>query len=91
MASVTKEYALAIARKLGATIDTRNKAHDIATVYENGQLVAVFGIRRGSSKDLGHPHIPEAIYLNRHRTIQLAQCHISREEWIATLADRGII
>jgi len=91
MAGVTKEHALAIAKKLGASMDTRNKAHDIAMVYEDGRLVTTFGIRRGSSKDLGHPHIPEAIYLNTHRTLQLAQCTISRQEWIATLIDRGIL
>lgn len=91
MPGVTKSHAMAIARKLDAEIDTRNRAHDIAKVYENGQLIAWFGIRRGSKRDLGHPHIPNDLHLNRHDTLLLAQCHISREEWVEILVERGII
>jgi hypothetical protein len=49
MSSITKDHAKAIAKKLRATIDTSTSAHDAAKVYDdNGRLVGIFGIRRGS-------------------------------------------
>jgi hypothetical protein len=76
---------------LGAVIDTSTKAHDIALIYHNGILIATFGIRRGSRKSLGHGHIPGALHLRPNETLRLANCPLSREEWIQRLIDQGLI
>ena len=92
MAVITKELAVAIARKLGAEVQSRPKGrHDLAVVYHESRLVASFGIRRGSQKDLGHDHVPSSIYLRPHDARLLAQCPLSREDWIRALTERGII
>ena len=83
MPPINKQHAKSIARKLKATIDKSSKAHDIAYVYDDeGTLLASFGIRRGSKKSLGHGHIPNDLGLNQHDTLRLANCPLSREEWI---------
>ncbi len=64
MPPLTKDHAKSIAKKLGATIDTGKKAHDIACVYHKGVLIASFGIRRGSDRNLGHGHIPKDLHLS---------------------------
>lgn len=46
MATITKELAIKIAKKLGAEIQNRGGAHDLAKVYYKGKLIAHFGIRR---------------------------------------------
>ena len=91
MACITKQMALDIARKLKANIDTTAKAHDLATVLHEGKVIAWFGIRRGSKRDLPHPYIPAQIHLGPHDTRRLAECHISREEWIAIMREKGLI
>jgi hypothetical protein len=91
MPLITKEHARKIARKLGAQIDRSGKAHDLACVYHNGRLVATFGIRRGSKKDLGHGHIPGDLHLRPHDALRLANCPLSREAWIAMLTAQGWI
>jgi hypothetical protein len=83
MAPISKQHANSIARKLKARIDTSGKAHDIAYVYDDkGTLLASFGIRRGSKRSLGHGHIPNDLGLNRYDTLRLANCPMSREEWV---------
>jgi hypothetical protein len=82
MPPINKQHARSIARKLKATIDTSGKAHDLACVYHEGRLIASFGIRRGSKKSLGHGHIPNDLTLSPHDTLLLANCPMSREEWI---------
>lgn len=91
MAFITKEDALIIARKLGAKVDPRPKRHDLARVFEKGILIASFGIRRGSKKDLGHDHIPGALYIRPHEARDLADCTKLREWWIASLKNKGFI
>ena len=92
MAVITKELALEIAKKLKATIlERKKKPHDIAQVYHKGQLVASFGIRRGSRKNLGHDFIPAQIHVGPHHARLLGQCPMSREEWINQLAEKGLI
>lgn len=91
MALITKEHATQIARKLGAEIRSKRKAHDLAVVYEGGIRVAQFGIRRGSKKNLGHDHLPFGLHLTTRKTLELAQCTLSRDDWIANLRDKGLL
>jgi hypothetical protein len=91
MRIITKELALKIARKLGAQIEKTKAAHDIWAIRHNGKLITTFGIRRASSKDTGHDHIPDAIFLRPHGARSLGQCSISREEWIKLMVAAGYI
>lgn len=92
MAIITKELALRIVKKLKAEIIVRsNRPHDLANVYEKDKVVATFGLRRGSSKNLGHDHIPEALYIRPREAKLLGQCPLSRDEWVAILAKKGLV
>jgi hypothetical protein len=87
---ITKELAEAIAKKLGAVIDSRpGRPHDLARIYHAGRVVALFGIRRGSGKNLGHDHIPSQIYVSTRQARLLGQCPMSREEWIEVMQEKG--
>lgn len=89
MAIITKELAQRIVRKLKAEVHKRGKAHDIAVVYHEGKMVANFGIRRGSNRNLPHDHIPEVIFLRPNEARLLAQCPLSREQWIKIISKKG--
>lgn len=90
MPNITKELALKIASKLEADIrKRRNKTHDIALIYFDEKLIAQFGIRRGSKKDLGHDHIPSQVFLSPNQTKQLGRCPLLREDWINILREKG--
>ena len=91
MAVITKELALQIVKKLKAEIVKQTKAHDIAVVDHQGKIVAQFGIRRGSRKDLGHDHIPEQIFLRPRQARELGQCTIFRDDWIKIIKEKGMI
>jgi hypothetical protein len=88
---ITKELALKIARKLGAAVSNTGGAHDLAAVYEDGVLIASFGIRRGSEKDKGHDHIPADIHVGPSFAKGLGQCPKSRQQWIEKLREKGIL
>ena len=91
MAIITKELALEIVKKLKAKVVKRAKAHDIALVDYEGKIVAQFGIRRGSRKELGHDHIPEQIFLRPRQAQELGRCPLSREDWIKIIEEKGLI
>lgn len=92
MPIITKELALRIAKKLKADVKKRSgKAHDIALVYHEGKLVAQFAIRRGSKKNLGHDHIPSDLYVRPRQARLLGQCPLLREDWIAMMAEKGML
>jgi hypothetical protein len=88
---ITKEHAKKIVKKLKAEVLTSRKAHDLARVFYGGELVAQFGLRRGSGRDSGHDHIPEDLHLSHRQTLDLANCPLSFEEWIALLKEKGLI
>ena len=88
---ITKEHADKIRKKLRAEVVTRRTAHDLAQVFHHGELVAQFGLRRGSSRDLGHGHLPEDLHLTHHQTLELARCPLSYEQWIEILRSKGLI
>lgn len=89
---ITKQLAEAIAIKLRAVVKRRKrKAHDLAVIYHGDLRVVSFGIRRGSRRDAGHDHVMSDLHLSPHDCRRLAQCPMSREEWIAVMTDRGVI
>jgi hypothetical protein len=89
MPPINKDHAKKIAKKLGARIDTGKKAHDVARVYHQGVLIATFGIRRGSDRNLGHGHIPKDLHLSPRQTLLLAQCTLSVEQWLDIIRAEG--
>ncbi len=92
MGVINKDLALSIAKKLKARVETRsNRPHDIAFVYYEQQLIATFGIRRGSKKEAGHDHIPRQIHVSPHDARLLGQCPLSQEAYFEKLKARGFI
>jgi len=89
MAIITKELALAIVKKLKAKVVKRDKAHDIALIEHEGKIVAHFGIRRSSKKNLGHDHIPGHIFLRPRQARELGQCPLSRKDWIKIITEKA--
>jgi hypothetical protein len=90
MRQLTKRDAEAIARKLGAVIETKRAAHDVAKVYYGDRRVASFGIRRGKPGE-GHDHIPGELHIGMHDCKQLAECPLSREGYFEILRGQGMI
>lgn len=88
---LNKADALKIAKKLGAEISKKTNAHDIAEVFYEDRLIAKFGIRRGSRKDIGHGHIPKELYMTPHDCAELARCTIEREEWLEMMRDQNLL
>jgi hypothetical protein len=88
---ITKEHARRVVRKLKAEVITKRSAHDLAQVFYNGQLVVQFGLRRGSSKESGHGHLPEDLHLTQHQTLELARCPLSYDDWVSLMRERGLI
>lgn len=78
-------------KKLKAEVITKRSAHDLAQVFYQGALVVQFGLRRGSSKDTGHGHLPEDLHLTPHQTLELAQCPLSYDEWVILMTEKGLI
>ena len=91
MPRITKEHAEKIAKKLKATVHTGRRRHEQACIYHEKRLIARFGIRRGSRRDLGHDHIPAAIRVSRRDAIDLALCPMTREQWLDVQAEKGEI
>ena len=92
MAIITKELALRIVKKLKAKIQPRpGHPHDLACVFEGDILVATFGIRHGSNKNLGHDHIPDNLHVRPREAKLLGQCPLSRDEWVAILVKKGLV
>ncbi len=88
---ITKELAEKIAKKLDAQKEDESGPHTLWAIYHEGLAVALFGIRRGSAKDLGHDHIPAQIHVGPGFAKLLGQCPKSREDWLAKLREKRII
>ncbi len=89
---ITKELAENIARKLRAVCNVKkNRPHDLYVVYHEGRRIAQFGVRRSSNKDQGHDHLPGQIHVSPNQARLLEQCPMSREEWVAEMARKGVI
>ena len=79
-----------IRRKLDARpITTKNAVHDVYGVYHNDQLIAQFGIRRGSSKDTGHDHVQKELNVSTGFAKQIGTCKKYRSDYLAHLRERG--
>ena len=80
---ITKELALKIVAKLEAQfITTRSSAHDEYGVFHNDQMIASFGVRRSSTKNKGHDHIPTELGVGPHFAKDLARCPKSRDDFL---------
>ncbi|MCX7048435.1 MAG: hypothetical protein NTX50_23485 [Candidatus Sumerlaeota bacterium] len=92
MAQITKQLAIKIAEKLEAKIISKHKkAHDLALIFHNGKMIAHFGIRRGSNKEMGHDHIPEQIFVGMREAKLLGQCPLQRNDWLEIIKKKGKI
>lgn len=87
--SFTQQDARAIAKKLGAEVQTKKK-HDMAVVRYHGRIVAHYGIRR-ASREVGHDHIPHQLYISRQQALVLAQCSRDRDGYFAVLREQGLL
>jgi hypothetical protein len=86
-----KEDALSIAKKLKAFIEPEGP-HQNATFYYNGLFILEFGIRHG--KNSGHGHLVGEngpLRLNETKAVSFARCHISLEEYVEILIQKGVI
>jgi hypothetical protein len=89
---ITKELAKKIVKKLkAAQINTSGSAHDEYLVEEDGIQIAIINIRRGSDKDLGHDYIPKEIHIGPNDAKNLANCPMSRDQYIAKLREKGVL
>jgi len=88
---IQKGEALAIARKLGATIDP-DGPHQIATFEYDGKAILTFGIRHG--KKGGHGHLVgryRELRMGETKVMALASCAMSKDEYVQYLIDIGDI
>ena len=86
---IQRREALAIARKLGASLD-RDGPHQLATDELGGQIILSFGIRHGRTS--GHSHLVGRygeLKMNQTRVLRLAQCTISADEYFDHLREIG--
>lgn len=89
---LTREHADKIVKKLQAQVEKGLRSgHDIATVYYKGDPVLSFGIRRASSKDTGHGHLTEDLFLSVSQVKRLANCPMTYEEWVDRMKEKKVI
>ena len=89
---LTREHADKIVKKLKAQVEKGLRSgHDIATVYYKEDPILVFGIRRASSKDTGHGHLTEDLFLSVSQVKRLANCPMSYEEWVERMKEKKVI
>lgn len=88
---ITKEHAQKIIRKLKADVVKSRSAHDRAEFYYEGVLVCSFGVRRSSSKNIGHGFIPNDLHISHRETLALANCPLSLEAYVRILRQKGLI
>ena len=90
--NITKELALKICKKLeGRDITKKNDVHDICGIFLNEQLIAHFGIRRGSNKEAGHDHIPRNLNVSPGFAKQIGLCTKYRDDYLDHLRKRGLL
>jgi hypothetical protein len=90
MAHIDKVMAEKIVKKLNGSI-RKGSDHDVVQVFEDGKLVASFGLRRGSSKDSGHDYIPGQIHVTKKQALDLGNCPMSRVQWVEVLKEKNKI
>ena len=86
MACITSEQAHKIIRKLKAKKSaTQTRKHIIYDVFHNNQRVVWFGVSHTPKKGFPHDHLPAQLGINQHKVRRLAECSISRDEYITEL------
>ena len=85
----TQRDAEAIAKKLACAF-REGRGHRYAEVFENGKLVARFGIRR-ASHEASHGHIPRELHITQKQCRDLRDCPLSRSQYIDLLHSRGLV
>lgn len=87
---ITKELALKTIKKLKATKIASGGAHDHYQITDDyDRVVALTSIRHGSNKEAGHDHMPDDLHLGPSKARSLAQCGVSRKQFIAILQEQG--
>lgn len=84
-ARITLEHTNRLIRKLKATQAPKQrqpKHHLLYDVYENGVLLFSFSVSHTPKKGKPQSHIPVSLRLSAHKTKAMAECHISRDEYI---------
>ena len=85
-ASVTGEHAKKIIKKLkaskSATQSTHHKHYD---VVEKDKVLRVFAISHTGHKGKPQSHLPDQLALNAYQTKELADCNLSRKDYIKRL------
>jgi len=91
MAKITREHAEAIAKKHGGTRIKGAKAHDQVLITFGNKLIAQFGIRRSSRKDIGHGHVPGALYVTPRYAWELGTCSKSKQQWLDQMGAKKLL
>jgi hypothetical protein len=91
LANINKEMALIIVKKLHAVLEKSKKAHDVYKVIKDGKMIAIFGVRRGSSKDLGHDHMPSQLHISAHQAKALGLCPWNDKDYFNEIQRIGYI
>jgi len=86
---LTAADGVAIARKLNAT-SSEGKRHTRVIVELEGRIVGKYGIQR-STREKSHDYIARQIHLTGRQARDLANCPMSREEYITSLRERGLL
>jgi len=86
---LTKELAESATRKLKAVVQS-GRLHDIAKIYHEGRLVAQYGIRRGSDRNMLHNYIASQLHVSQREAYLLGKCPMSREEWLDIMRSKGL-
>ena len=79
---ITKQQTRTIIKKLKAVKLQPGSAHDVYAIFHEGSLIASFGVRRSSKKDMAQPHIPNDLGVNEHYVRGLISCSNSLEDWL---------
>jgi hypothetical protein len=89
--AITMEKARKALDKLKAVdISTPKDAHPTFGIYDkDGVMVATTGLRRSSKKDIKVGHVPKDLNVNQHFVLGLANCPISRDQYLAKVAEKS--
>jgi hypothetical protein len=86
--SLDKSDALAIAKKLKATIVPRSR-HDFAQFWYQDKMIFSFGIGRGKSGL--YDYIPRQMFLSPRQCRDFRDCTMTLDQVIALLKDKNMI
>jgi hypothetical protein len=89
---ITKQLAQKIIKKLkGRKVKSKNAAHDEYEIEHEGEVIGHTSIRRSSNKEIGHDHVQRDLQISTRQAKDLANCPMSREDYIQHLRDIGEI